>query len=333
METIRALVVRESTPLPTVAVEALPASSFSERPLRVRVAYSTLNYKDGMVMRGQGRLVRTYPHIPGVDLVGQVLSDATDTYAPGDWIIATGFRIGELYWGGYAEEAFLEPAWAVRLPSSMTPRQAMGIGTAGLTAMLAIMALEHLSILPGSEAPLLVTGAVGGVGSIAIAIASRLGYTVAGSTGRDTETDYLTHLGASIVIPRSDLDGGPERPLESERWLGCIDSVGGQTLARVLAQTKSNGAIASVGLAGGSSFTASVMPFLLRGVSIAGIDSVNAPLSEREIAWSRLAELLDPALLEEMITEISLEQLPTYAENILAGQVRGRVVVALDTGL
>ncbi|WP_298208289.1 MDR family oxidoreductase [Ferrimicrobium sp.] len=333
METIRALVVRESTPQPTVAIEQLPVSDFRPRPLRVHVAYSTLNYKDGMVMKGLGRLVRSYPHIPGVDLVGQVIADETDTYTPGDWIIATGFRIGELYWGGYADEAFLEPDWVVRLPHSLTPRQAMGIGTAGLTAMLAIMSLEHLGIAPSSEDPLLVTGAAGGVGSIAIAIANRLGYSVAGSTGRANETDYLKHLGAATIIPRDELDGGPERPLESERWLGCIDSVGGQTLARVLAQTKRTGAIASVGLAGGATFTASVMPFLLRGVSIAGIDSVNAPLHARNIAWERLADVLDPKLLEEMITEIDLESLPSYADQILKGQVRGRVVVALNPSL
>jgi acrylyl-CoA reductase (NADPH) len=333
MPPIRALIVRESSDRPTLAIEELDSSDFVQRPLRVRVAYSTLNYKDGMVMKGVGRLVRTYPHVPGVDLVGEVVSDSSGTFSPGDWIIATGFRIGELYWGGYAEEAWIEPSWALRLPKTIPPRRAMGIGTAGLSAMLAIMGLENMGVLPGSNDPLLVTGAAGGVGSIATTLANRLGYVVAASTGRETELEYLKHLGASTVVARSDFDTGPERPLETERWLGCIDSVGGPTLARVLAQTKSNGAIAAVGLAGGVNFTSSVMPFLLRGISLIGIDSVNAPLQRRETAWQRLGELLAPDLLDGMITEIGLEDLPAYADRILNGEVRGRVVVQLNPSL
>jgi len=333
MSTVRALVLREAEKQPTIAIEDLDRSLMSERPLRVRVAYSTLNYKDAMVMRGLGRLVRSYPHVPGVDLVGEVISDESSTFEPGDWVIATGFRIGELYWGGYAQEALLDPGWALPLPTTLTPRHAMAIGTAGLTAMLAIMALEHMGITPTTNAPLLVTGAAGGVGSIALMLANRLGYDVAASTGRMSESDYLTQLGAGTIIARSDLDAGPERPLESERWLGCIDSVGGPTLARVLAQTKSNGAIASVGLAGGAQFSASVMPFLLRGVSICGIDSVNAPLATRTRAWERLSELLDRVLLDAMVTEIELDNLPDYADQILSGHVRGRVVVNLNSSL
>jgi acrylyl-CoA reductase (NADPH) len=330
MSSVKALVVRESSDQPTLAVEELDSSDFVQRPLRVRVAYSTLNYKDGMVMKGIGRLVRTYPHVPGVDLVGEVISDTSGSFTPGDWIIATGFRIGELYWGGYSEEAWLDPSWALRLPNTIPPRRAMGIGTAGLSAMLAIMGLETMKVLPGSDDPLLITGAAGGVGSMATALAHRLGYVVAASTGRAAEAEYLKHLGASTIVARSDLDTGPERPLESERWLGCIDSVGGQTLARVLAQTKSTGAIAAVGLAGGANFTSSVMPFLLRGVSIVGIDSVNAPLDTRETAWQRIGELLDAELIDGMVTEIGLDDLPSYADRILHGEVRGRIVVKLN---
>ncbi|MEX6428964.1 MAG: MDR family oxidoreductase [Ferrimicrobium sp.] len=333
MSSIRALVVREAQDQPSITIEELDPATLAERPLKVRVAYSTLNYKDGMVMRGLGRLVRSYPHIPGVDLVGEVIEDASMTFQPGEWIIATGYRIGELYWGGYAQQATLDPAWAVRLPPALTPRHSMAIGTAGLSAMLAIMALEHMGVQPVNDAPLLVTGAAGGVGSIAVAIASRLGYQVAGSTGRMSESDYLTRLGATTIVPRSDLETGPERPLESEHWLGCIDSVGGPTLARVLAQTRSRGAIASVGLAGGAQFSASVMPFLLRGVSILGIDSVNAPQTTRTRAWERLSELLDRDLLDQLTTEITLDDLPGYADRILSGQVRGRVVVNLHPGL
>lgn len=333
MPPIKALVVRESSDHLTLAIEELGSSAFVQRPLRVRVAYSTLNYKDGMVMKGLGRLVRDYPHVPGVDLVGEVVSDSSGSFSPGEWIIATGFRMGELYWGGYSQEAWIEPSWALRLPATIPPRRAMGIGTAGLSAMLAIMGLETMGVLPGTDYPLLVTGAAGGVGSIATALAHSLGYVVAASTGRGTELAYLKRLGASTIVARSELDSGPERPLETERWLGCIDSVGGPTLARVLAQTRGSGAVAAVGLAGGATFTSSVMPFLLRGISLVGIDSVSAPIPRRETAWQRIGELLDPELLDDMVTEIELEQLPEFADRILNGEVRGRMVVKLNPSL
>lgn len=322
----RAIVVREVEGGVATSVESVDESHYVERELLVDVGYSTLNYKDGMVMKGIGRLVRNYPHIPGVDLVGTVRSSSTSAFSPGDVVLATGYRIGELYDGGFSTVATLDAGWSLHLPPTLTPFDAMAIGTAGLTSMLALMALERHGVTPGGG-PLLVTGASGGVGSTAVALLAANGYEVTASTGRMEEREYLEGLGAAEVIDRAELSGGASRPLESERWAGCIDAVGGPTLGKVLAQTKSQGVVAAVGLAQSATFEANVMPFLLRGVSLVGIDSVMAPMHQRVEAWRRLSEELPKAHLAEMTKVIGLEETVALASPILSGKVRGRMVV------
>jgi len=331
MASVRALVLTaDNGTAPRVALTEVDRSALPPLGLHVQVAYSTLNYKDGMVLRGLGKLVRTYPHVPGVDLVGRVIEDASGRFTPGSWVIVTGYRMGELTWGGFADEARVDPAWAVPLPDGLSPREAMAIGTAGLTAMLALLRLEEVGLPRDKGLPMLVTGASGGVGSVAVALAHARGLHVAASTGRLAEQAYLKRLGADELIDRAELQAPSSRPLEHERFCGAIDSVGGTTLARILAQTAQGGAIASVGNAGGIEFTTTVIPFLLRGVSILGIDSVSAPLELRERAWRHLATELDRDLLAAMTEEISLEEVEARAEAILAGKVRGRTVVRLQ---
>jgi acrylyl-CoA reductase (NADPH) len=322
----RAIVVREVEGGVATSVETLDESHYAERDLLIDVSYSTLNYKDGMVMKGIGRLVRTYPHIPGVDMVGTVRTSSTSAFAPGDVVLATGYRIGERYDGGFSTVATLDEGWALHLPSSLTPLDAMAIGTAGLTSMLALMALERHGVTPAGG-PLLVTGASGGVGSTAVALLAANGYEVTASTGRMEEREYLERLGASEVIDRAELSEGETRPLESERWAGCIDAVGGSTLGKVLARTKYQGAVAAVGLAQSATFEANVMPFLLRGISLIGIDSVMAPMPRRQEAWRRLGEELPREHLAEMTKVIGLEETVALAGPILGGKVRGRMVV------
>lgn len=292
----------------------------------VDVEYSTLNYKDGLCMTGQGGLVRTYPHVPGVDLAGTVAESFSADFSVGDRVVLTGWRVGEAWWGGYAERARVKSAWLTPLPDGLTARQAMAIGTAGFTAMLAVMALERQGLTP-DRGPVLVTGAAGGVGSVATAVLAHLGYEVAAVTGRPESEPYLRSLGATRIIPRADLAEAPAKPLESETWAGCVDSVGGAMLARVLTQMKYNASVAAVGLAGGAKLPATVIPFLLRGVNLLGIDSVLRPQSDRVAAWGRLARDLPLDLLESMIVPATLEDLPRLATEILAGKVQGRVVV------
>jgi len=326
---VRGIVVRETHGGVSATVEQIPQELLGEDPVRIRVLYSTLNYKDGMVMRGLGRLVRSYPHIPGIDLAGEVIEDASGTFAPGTPVVVTGFHVGERHPGGLCEEARVRPEWVIPLPPGLDPRSAMAVGTAGLTAMLGLAAIEAHG-RADRRFPLLVTGAAGGVGSIAVALGARRGFRVAASTGRRNEEAYLRALGASEVIDRAELAREQEpRPLESERFCGAIDAVGGQTLATALAQMAHGAVVASVGLAGGHRFCGSVMPFLLRGVSIIGIDSTLAPLEQRRRAWEALASDLDRGLLEEMTTQVDLEAVPELAGAILEGRVRGRVVVAV----
>jgi acrylyl-CoA reductase (NADPH) len=294
----------------------------------VRVRWSTLNYKDGMILNGLGRLVRSYPHIPGVDFSGTVEESSSPDWRQGDEVILTGWRVGEARWGGYAQYARVPAEWLVRVPDGMTAKRAMSIGTAGFTSMLAVMALEKHGLAP-SGGEVLVTGAGGGVGSVAVAILARLGYRVVGSSGRPETHDFLKSLGAAEIIDRAVL-AAPGKPLQSERWAGVIDAVGGTTLASALAQMKYRGAVAACGLAGGAELSTTVIPFLLRGVNLLGIDSVLSPLPERQEAWRRLATELPAELLDSLTETIPFAALPDYGGKILKGQTRGRVVVEID---
>jgi acrylyl-CoA reductase (NADPH) len=307
-----------------LAEESLPAGDVT-----VAVEYSTLNYKDGMILSGLGRLVRQYPHVPGVDFAGKVLSSSDSAWREGDPVVLTGWRVGETRWGGYAEKARVEGGWLVKLPPGLTTRRAMAIGTAGFTAMLAVMALEEHGLTP-DKGEVLVTGAAGGVGSVATAILAKLGYRVAASTGRPETHDYLRALGAHAIIERASLEKTSGKPLEAERWAGCIDAVGDGTLAQVLTQLKYHASVAACGLAGGSKLEATVIPFLLRGVNLLGIDSVMCPPARRQAAWARLARDLPLDLLDRMMVEAKLDDLPALATEILAGKVRGRVVVDVN---
>ncbi len=295
----------------------------------VAVEYTTLNYKDGMILNGIGRLVRNYPHVPGIDFAGVVTASAHPDYKPGDKVILTGWRVGEVTWGGYAERARVKGDWLVPLPEGLTSKRAMALGTAGFTAMLAVMALEDHGVTP-DRGEILVTGAAGGVGSVATALLARLGYQVTASTGRAETHDYLTSLGAQTLIDRAELSEPRKRPLESQRWAGCIDNVGGTTLARVLAQTKLHGSVAAVGNASGSALETTVLPFLLRGINLLGIDSGTCPVPRRRQAWARLASELPMDQLDAMTSEAVLGELPGLARKILKGQVRGRLVVDVN---
>jgi acrylyl-CoA reductase (NADPH) len=296
----------------------------------VKVEYSTLNYKDGLCLSAKGGgLVRNYPHVPGIDFAGTVEASDNPKFAKGDKVVLTGWRVGEVHWGGYAEYARVKGDWLVPLPDGLTPRQAMLVGTAGFTAMLAVMALEDHGLTP-DKGEVLVTGAAGGVGSVATAILAAKGYQVAGVTGRADQAGYLTDLGASRIVAREDLAETVKRPLESETWAGCVDAVGGAMLARVLGQMKYGGSVAAVGLAGGAALPATVIPFLLRGVNLLGIDSVMKPTQDRIRAWAEVAAHLPMDRLEQMAVPASLDDLPKLGADILAGQVRGRVIVDLN---
>ena len=296
----------------------------------VNVEYSTVNYKDGLCLSPTGGgLVRNYPHVAGIDFSGTVETSEDPRYAPGDAVVLTGWRVGETHWGGYAEKARVKADWLVPLPKGLTARQAMAVGTAGFTAMLAVMALEDHG-LTRSAGEVLVTGAAGGVGSVAVAILANLGYSVAAVTGRPETAPYLQSLGATRIIPRADLAETVKRPLEAETWAGCIDAVGGAMLARVLGQMKYGGSVAAVGLAGGSALPATVIPFLLRGVNLLGIDSVMKPFPDRQRAWARIATDLPLNLLDSMVQPATLSEVPTLGEAILKGQVQGRVVVDVN---
>jgi len=327
--TFKALVVRKDEDgTISQAVEALEADALPEGNVEIDVAWSTVNYKDGLCLTGGGGLVRNYPHVPGIDLAGTVSASSDSRYAPGDEVVLTGWRVGEAHWGGYAEKARVQADWLVPLPARLSGRQAMAVGTAGLTAMLAIQALENHGLEP-SKGEVLVTGAAGGVGSVATAILAKLGYQVAAVTGRPETTEYLLGLGASRIVAREELAETVKRPLESETWAGCVDAVGGAMLARVLGQMRYGGSVAAVGLAGGAGLPATVVPFLLRGVNLLGIDSVMQPFANRLAAWLRLAADLPLDKLEAMASEVSLAQLPAIGPEILAGRIQGRLVVNL----
>ncbi|MSU90526.1 acryloyl-CoA reductase [Rhodobacteraceae bacterium 2CG4] len=323
------LVTKDEDGKTSAAVTELTEDRLPEGDVTVAVSHSTLNYKDGLCVGPGGGLVRNYPHVPGVDFAGTVERSDHPGYKPGDKVVLTGWRVGEAHWGGYAQKARVKGDWLVPLPEGMTARQAMAVGTAGFTAMLAVNALEDHGLAPG-DGPVLVTGAAGGVGSVATALLAALGYEVAAVTGRPETEAYLRDLGAGRIIPRADLAETVKRPLESETWAGCVDAVGGAMLARVLGQMKYGASVAAVGLAGGAQLPATVIPFLLRGVNLLGIDSVMQPYDSRVRAWSRIAELMPMDKLEAMIQPATLSDLPDLGAAILKGGVKGRVVVDVN---
>jgi acrylyl-CoA reductase (NADPH) len=322
----KALLLENTNGAVSASVVPIEESRLPAGNVTVAVEYSTVNYKDGMIVSGVGGLVKNYPHVPGVDFAGTVLESAHPGYHAGDKVVLTGWRVGEMQWGGLSQKAVVNGDWLVPLPEGFTTREAMAIGTAGFTAMLAVMALEAQGLTRHSG-EVLVTGAAGGVGSVATAILAHVGYQVVASSGRADAHEYLKSLGATTVVDRSPFAEPAKRPLESERWAACIDSVGGNTLARVLAQMRYNGSVAAVGLAGGSKLETTVIPFLLRGANLLGIDSVMCPKPRRLAAWQRLSLELPRDRLRAMIVDASLSDVPRLAADILKGQVRGRIVV------
>jgi len=326
------VVTRDDDKKTAASVESIDLDQLPEGNVTVAVEYSTVNYKDGLCIGPGGGLVRDYPHVPGIDFAGTVESSDDDRYKSGDKVVLTGWRVGEVHWGGYAQKARVNADWLVPLPEGLSTKQSMAVGTAGLTAMLAVLALENhgLKELAGDGTPVLVTGAAGGVGSVATAILANLGYKVAAVTGRPEASDYLNSLGASQIVAREEINETTKRPLESESWSGCIDAVGGEMLARVLGQLKYGSSAAAIGLAGGAALPATVIPFLLRGVNLLGIDSVMQPYENRVTAWNRIASDLPQDKLEAMIQPATLSDLPALGKSILKGQVKGRVVVDVN---
>ncbi|WP_299505021.1 acryloyl-CoA reductase [uncultured Roseobacter sp.] len=327
----KALVVNkdEESGKTSAAVEEMTVARLPAGDVTVAVEFSTVNYKDGLCIGPGGGLVRNYPHVPGIDFAGTVEASDDDRYKPGDKVVLTGWRVGEMHWGGYAQKARVKADWLVPLPEGLDTRAAMAVGTAGFTAMLSVMALEDHGLKPG-DGPVLVTGAAGGVGSVAVALLAALGHEVAGVTGRPETADYLNSLGASQIVAREEINETVKRPLEAETWAGCVDAVGGAMLARVLGQMKYGASVAAVGLAGGAGLPATVIPFLLRGVNLLGIDSVMQPYENRVRAWQRIASDLPMDKLEAMVMPATLDDLPKLGGDILKGQIKGRVVVDVN---
>jgi acrylyl-CoA reductase (NADPH) len=308
-----------------IDIDALPQGD-----VLVAVDYSTLNYKDGLCIGPGGGLVRTYPHVPGIDFAGTVEASQDPRYAPGDKVVLTGWRVGEVHWGGYAQKARVKADWLVPLPQGISTRDAMAVGTAGLTSMLAVMALEDHGLVPGAG-PVLVTGAAGGVGSVAVALLAALGHEVAAVTGRPEQEQYLRDWGAAQIVARDSLTEVTRKPLEAETWAGCVDAVGGAMLGRVLKQMHYGSSVAAIGLAGGAAIEgALITPFILRGVNLLGIDSVMQPFENRKRAWARLAADLPMEKLHSMVQMATLADLPGLGADILKGQVKGRVVVDVN---
>lgn len=310
------------------AVKDLDESQLPEGNVTVRVSHSTLNYKDGLAITGKGPVVRKFPMVPGIDLVGVVEESTHPEHKAGDPVVLNGWGVGEVHWGGLAQKARLNGDWLIPLPANILPRQAMAIGTAGYTAMLCVLALERHGVTPASG-EILVTGAAGGVGSVAVAVLAKLGYAVVAVTGRPHDAEYLKHLGAKEVLSRSEFSS-PGKPLGKERWAGAVDVAGSHVLANVCATTKYRGVVAACGLAAGMDFPATVAPFILRGVTLVGIDSVMCPRDDRLLAWQRLGSDLELEKLEHISREIGLDEVIPLASNILNGEVRGRVVVDVN---
>jgi acrylyl-CoA reductase (NADPH) len=322
---VRAILIDKVDDDYTVDLMDVDPVDLPDGDVTVDVEYSTLNYKDSLALAGASPIVRRFPMVPGIDFSGTVTASDDDRFAPGDRVVLNGWGVGETHWGGYAEQARVDGDWLVPLPSAFTPRQAMAIGTPGYTAMLCVIALEQHGLTPDSG-PILVTGATGGVGSVAVAVLAKLGYHVIGATGKAGEHPYLTRLGASEILDRSELSE-PGRPLGKQRWAGAVDSVGSHTLVNACASTMYGGTVAACGLAQGMDLPGTVMPFILRGVTLAGVDSVNCPMARRVAAWDRLASDLDIELLEAMSTEVPLEAVLELAGRHLEGGIRGRTIV------
>jgi acrylyl-CoA reductase (NADPH) len=327
MATFKAIVIDKADIGQTVRLTDFDEKDLMDGDVTVRIEWSTVNYKDGLAITGKAPVVRRFPMIAGVDFAGTVETSDHAKWKPGDQVILNGWGLGETHLGAYAEKARVKGDWLIRRPAGISARDAMAIGTAGYTAMLAVMALERAGIDP-SRGPVIVTGAAGGVGSVAVALLAKLGYPVAASTGRPEEAAYLKDLGASDIISRNELTGSP-RPLAKERWAGGIDAVGSTTLANVLSMTRYGGAVAACGLAGGMDLPATVAPFILRGVSLIGIDSVMCPLPRREAAWRRLEADLDREKIAAMANEIGLDDVIAAGRRIVEGKVRGRIVVKI----
>jgi acrylyl-CoA reductase (NADPH) len=323
---IKALVLDETEGKVSPRIATLDDAALPAGDVVVAVHYSDLNYKDGMVVKGIGKLVRSYPHVPGIDFSGVVESSESPAFKPGDEVVLTGWRVGEIHWGGYATKARVKADWLVPLPEGMSLKQAMAIGTAGFTAMLALMALEEHGLKPDNKGEVLVTGASGGVGSIAVALLANLGYRVAAATGSAEAAEYLKRLGAATIVGREEL-AAAKGPLGPERWSGVIENVGGKTLGGVIPSICYWGSCAAVGNASGIEFTTSVLPFLLRGVNLLGIDSATCPRERRLVAWPRLARELPMDKLDEMVSVISLKEIPEHAGKILKGEIKGRTVI------
>lgn len=322
-----AILIEKSDSGQSARVTSLAPVQLPEGDVLVDIAWSTLNYKDALAITGKAPVVRSFPMVPGIDFAGIVAESATSDFAPGDRVVLNGWGVGETHWGGLAARARVRGAWLVPLPASISLRRAMAIGTAGYTAMLCVLALERHGVTPESG-EVVVTGAAGGVGSIAVALLAKLGYRVAAVTGRPAEADYLTGLGAATVVDRQGLSE-PGRPLAKERWAGAIDVAGGVVLANVLAAMRYRGVVAACGLAGGMDLPTTVAPFILRGVTLAGVDSVMCPKPERLEAWTRLARDLDPEKLDSLTTEVPLSDVIATAPRFLEGKVRGRIVVPI----
>jgi acrylyl-CoA reductase (NADPH) len=323
-----AIVIDKTDAGQTVSVQNIDEAQLPEGDVSIDVAYSTINFKDGLAITGSSPVVRKFPMVPGIDLVGTVTESSHADWKAGDVVVLNGWGVGEGHWGGLGQKARLKGDWLVALPSAFTPKQAMAIGTAGYTAALCVEALVKQGVTP-AQGEVLVTGATGGVGSVAVALLVKAGFTVAASSGKAEEADYLTQLGATTIIPRAELSE-KGKPLQRERWAGVVDSVGSFTLANAVAQTKYRGVVAACGLAQGADFPATVMPFILRGVSLIGIESVNCPKGPRLAAWARLARDLDPAVLDVIGAEVGLADAIQAGADIVAGKIRGRVIVDVN---
>jgi acrylyl-CoA reductase (NADPH) len=323
-----ALMLEERDGKVRAGLQQVEDGALPDGDVTVRISHSTLNYKDGLILNGLGRLVRKYPHVPGIDFAGVVEESTHPEWKRGDKVILTGWRVGEMQWGGYAEKARVKGDWLVRLPQGLTPARAMAVGTAGFTAALAVAALERHGLAPGAG-EVAVTGAAGGLGSVAVALLARGGHRVTASTGRAETHGYLRELGATSIIDRAELAQASDKPLLGERWAGAVDSVGGSTLASLLAGMRYRSSVAACGLAGGSKLETTVIPFIIRGVNLLGIDSVMAPMAERREAWSRIVRDLPMELLDRMTTTVGLKDLPELGARILKGNVQGRVVVEI----
>lgn len=327
----RAVFLQQTDSGTAAEVRELEERDLPDGDVMVAVDYSTINYKDGLAITGRFPVVRSWPMVPGIDLAGTVEASGNPRFKPGDKVLINGYGLGDTHWGGLAQKARVRSEWLIPVPEKFSTLNAMAIGTAGYTAMLCVLALERHGVTP-DQGEVVVTGAAGGVGSVAVAVLARLGYRVAAVTGRPTEADYLTGLGASVIVDRAELSA-PGKPLARERWAGGVDAVGGVVLANVLAATRYRGTVAACGLAGGMDLPATVAPFILRGVTLAGVESVMCPVADRLEAWARLARDLDPAKLEAMAVEVALPEVIATAPKFLKGEIRGRVIVPVNPSL